>query len=95
MIQKLSRDQQRYVLGAHKKNQETVQPRNNDLYENCVKVTSLKCPLSKQTRIWTETTRIPTEGVFLMFRILINAKVASTISSLINCMKSGLWELFL
>ncbi|XP_020735707.2 cytosolic carboxypeptidase 3 isoform X13 [Odocoileus virginianus] len=63
VIQKLSRDQQRYVLGTHKKNQETVQPRNNDLYENCVKVTSLKCPLNKQTRIWTETTRIPTEDL--------------------------------
>jgi len=95
VIQKLSRDQQRCVLGTDKKNQETVQPRNNDLYGNCIKVTSLKCPLNKQTPIWTEKTRIPTEGVFLMFRILINAKVASTISSLINCMKSGLWELFL
>ncbi|XP_043728864.1 cytosolic carboxypeptidase 3 isoform X2 [Cervus elaphus] len=63
VIQKLSRDQQRYVLETHKKNEETVQPRNNDLYENCVKVTSLKCPLNKQTRIWTGTTRIPTEDL--------------------------------
>lgn len=95
MIQKLSRDQQRCVLGTDKKKQETVQPRNNDLYGNCIKVTSLKCPLNKQAPIWTEKTRIPTEGVFLMFRILTNAKVASTISSLINCVKSGLWELLL
>ncbi|XP_006079928.1 cytosolic carboxypeptidase 3 isoform X4 [Bubalus bubalis] len=63
VIQKLSRDQQRCVLGTDKKNQETVQPRNNDLYGNCIKVTSLKCPLNKQTPIWTEKTRIPTEDV--------------------------------
>uniref|UniRef100_A0A452EQL0 AGBL carboxypeptidase 3 n=1 Tax=Capra hircus TaxID=9925 RepID=A0A452EQL0_CAPHI len=63
VIQKLSRDQQRCVLGTDKKKQETVQPRNNDLYGNCIKVTSLKCPLNKQTPIWTEKTRIPTEDL--------------------------------
>lgn len=53
--------------------------------------------MSTETPSWTEKTRIPTEGGFFvcMFRILINTKVAFTISLLINPMKFGLWELFI
>ncbi|XP_057586490.1 cytosolic carboxypeptidase 3 isoform X2 [Hippopotamus amphibius kiboko] len=64
MLQRLSKDQQRYFLETNERLiQETIQPKNNDLYGNCVKVTSLKCPMSKQTPVWTEKTRIPTEDL--------------------------------
>ncbi|XP_072820505.1 cytosolic carboxypeptidase 3 isoform X4 [Vicugna pacos] len=64
MIQRLSKDQQRYFLETNERPiQETFQPKSTDLYGNCFKVTSLKCPKCKQTPNWTEKRRIPTEDL--------------------------------
>ena len=72
MIQRLSKDQQSYVLEINKRPiQETVHPKNTDFYENCFKVTSLKCPMSKQVPRWTEKTRIPTEGFVCIFFVCL------------------------
>ena len=91
MIQRLSKDQQGLLLEARKRPiQEITQPKNEDLCGTCFQVTSLECAASKQISSWTEKTRTPTEGFFI-FRVLINTKVAFTVSSLINLMKSGFW----
>ncbi|XP_045648557.1 cytosolic carboxypeptidase 3 isoform X3 [Ursus americanus] len=61
-FQRLSKDQQRRLLETGEKPiHEIIQPKSTDLYGNCFKVTSFKCPMSTETPSWTEKTRIPTE----------------------------------
>nr|XP_012419928.1 PREDICTED: cytosolic carboxypeptidase 3 [Odobenus rosmarus divergens] len=63
-IQRLSKDQQRQLSETGEKPiHEIIQPKSTDLYGNCFKVTSFKCPMSTQTPSWTEKTRIPTEDL--------------------------------
>ncbi|XP_045351691.1 cytosolic carboxypeptidase 3 isoform X3 [Leopardus geoffroyi] len=59
-IHRLSKDQQRQLVETGEKSiQEIIQPKSTDLYGNCFKVTSFKCPMSTQIPSWTEKTRIP------------------------------------
>ncbi|XP_027430290.1 cytosolic carboxypeptidase 3 isoform X8 [Zalophus californianus] len=63
-IQRLSKDQQRQLSETGEKPiHEIIQPKSTDLYGNCFKVTSFKCPMSTQTPSWTEKTRVPTEDL--------------------------------
>ncbi|XP_017198176.3 cytosolic carboxypeptidase 3 isoform X8 [Oryctolagus cuniculus] len=58
-IQSLRKDHQRQFSEPDERPiQGTVQPEGADWYENCFRVTSLKCPVSKQTSSWTEKTKI-------------------------------------
>nr|XP_017198176.2 cytosolic carboxypeptidase 3 isoform X8 [Oryctolagus cuniculus] len=58
-IQSLRKDHQRQFSEPDERPiQGTVQPEGADWYENCFRVSSLKCPVSKQTSSWTEKTKI-------------------------------------
>lgn len=62
-LQRLSKDQQRQLLETGEKTiHEIIQPKSTNLYGNCFKVKSFKCPMSMQTPSWAEKTRIPAEG---------------------------------
>uniref|UniRef100_G3T4A3 AGBL carboxypeptidase 3 n=1 Tax=Loxodonta africana TaxID=9785 RepID=G3T4A3_LOXAF len=64
LVQSLSKDQQRHVLGTDERPiQETIESKRTDLYGTCCKVTSLKCPVNRLTPSWTEKTRIQTEDL--------------------------------
>ncbi|KAM9215925.1 cytosolic carboxypeptidase 3 [Dugong dugon] len=64
LIQSLSKDQQRHVLGTDARpTQETIESKKNDLYGTCCKVTPLKRPVNRLTPSWTEKTRIQTEDL--------------------------------
>ncbi|KAM4874486.1 cytosolic carboxypeptidase 3 isoform 2-T2 [Thomomys bottae] len=61
MIQSLSKDQQRHLLKTCRTPIQTaLEIHGNDFYENCLKVTSLNCPVKKQPPSWIEKTCIPT-----------------------------------
>ncbi|XP_059252349.1 cytosolic carboxypeptidase 3 isoform X1 [Mustela nigripes] len=63
-IQRLSKDQQRQLLETGEKTiHEIIQPKSTNLYGNCFKVKSFKCPMSTHTPSWAEKTRIPAEDL--------------------------------
>ncbi|XP_077626812.1 cytosolic carboxypeptidase 3 isoform X2 [Crocuta crocuta] len=69
-IQRHSKDQQRQLLETGEKSvQEVIQPKSTDVYGNCFRVTSFKCPVSTQIPNWTEKTRMPTGEGILSFPI--------------------------
>ncbi|XP_013360386.1 PREDICTED: cytosolic carboxypeptidase 3 isoform X4 [Chinchilla lanigera] len=62
MTQNLGKDQHRYFLDTCERPiQETGRPKEDNWYGNCIQVTSLKCPVTKQTSRWIEKTRISTD----------------------------------
>ncbi|XP_044102543.1 cytosolic carboxypeptidase 3 isoform X3 [Neovison vison] len=68
-IQRLSKDQQRQLLETGEKTiHEIIQPKSTNLYGNCFKVKSFKCPMSTQTPSWAEKTRIPAEDLRRNFK---------------------------
>ncbi|XP_063106598.1 cytosolic carboxypeptidase 3 isoform X3 [Cavia porcellus] len=62
MTQSLGKDQHRYFLDiCERPIQKSVQPKENDLYGSCFQVTSLKCPMTRQTSRWIAKTKISTD----------------------------------